>query len=599
MIFSKPLKRPAPPLLISLFVSIACALPAHAFAVGDPNPPTVSNAALSATSVAAGSSVHLSYDVEDEDGVRSVTPIVMTVLDHDGGHSLPAQTVYSPREDSAKGFDIPISQEMGGCRLRVIGLAVIDNLGWATDVYDAAYAKEMGLDCPTFVTSPLIISVAGGARDQNPPTVSSVELSDREVAAGANFHISWAVSDADGVASVSPMLRSGWDDKNPSGSSSMGFASFNPKPSVEGYDTTFGATNIGKYRLIGLTVTDRLGYRTDIYESTYAEANGIEDATFNVADPTSLCFEVTGTRDDVNPPSVTDVSLSTKKVPVGKSLRIYCKVADADGVEDVCPVFCKPGFIEDPNVGYASSRSSSIRYDADGGYIEVAYQTSRSMGSYELEGLLVTDGQGHGTEVYSSAYASRNGKTGAPTFDVASADDVTFEVTAPLYAATKGDGQTFRQGSGDGLTFRFSGPLEEFTGLTLDGADVPADAYTATKGSTVVKLKASYLDTLAAGEHTIAAVWKDGSRTEATFSIEAKEQQTGGKTEEKPVDNKKKDGSGTVGKDGQKATAKAQNDTAGKATLAATGDQTAAVCAGLVLVAGISLLAAMRTWRSC
>lgn len=70
----------------------------------------------------------------------------------------------------------------------------------------------------------------------------------------------------------------------------------------------------------------------------------------------------------------------------------------------------------------------------------------------------VLDKTGHETFVYSSAYAERNGKTGVQTFDVDDAGDVTFDVTAPLYAATKGDGQAYAKDGEAGLTFRFSGP---------------------------------------------------------------------------------------------------------------------------------------------
>lgn len=64
--------------------------------------------------------------------------------------------------------------------------------------------RRRGSTVPTFTTDPLEYEVTEGPEDQNPPTVSSVSLSSREVATGADFHISWTVSDADGVRSVSP-----------------------------------------------------------------------------------------------------------------------------------------------------------------------------------------------------------------------------------------------------------------------------------------------------------------------------------------------------------------------------------------------------------
>ena len=269
-----------------------------------------------------------------------------------------------------------------------------------------------------------------------------------------------------------------------------------------------------------------------MYESSYARANGISGATFSVGDPSELCFEVTGSAIDRNPPTVSNVSISAKRVPVGGILRIYCNVGDADGVRSVSPILGDPGYVEDPN-SLKTRKTLSCSYDAARGYIEIEFPTSLSMGSFEIQALAVLDKTGHETFVYSSAYAERNGKTGVQTFDVDDAGDVTFDVTAPLYAATKGDGQAYAKDGEAGLTFRFSGPLDEFTRLLVDGTEVSAENYTATRGSTIIELRPSYLDTLAGGGHTVTAVWKDGTATDASFTVEGKAQgeQAGGKTD--------------------------------------------------------------------
>lgn len=51
--------------------------------------------------------------------------------------------------------------------------------------------------------------------------------------------------------------------------------------------------------------------------------------------------------------------------------------------------------------------------------------------------------------------------------------------------------------------------------------DVDKADYEAKAGSTIITLKASYLDTLMVGEHTITVVYNDGS-TDGTFKIVAK-----------------------------------------------------------------------------
>ncbi|MEQ2951810.1 hypothetical protein [Collinsella sp. CLA-AA-H302] len=587
-------RRFALSLLVPLSAAVALALPSTALAASDPNPPSISNVTLSATTVTAGSTLHVGYDVDDPDGVRSVTPIVEVVVDSDDGdQGNSSRLAFRSTGDTTAGFDIPTSPSDQPCRYRIIGLGVTDSLGWVTDVYDAAYAEEKGLNSPTFATSPLVYEVTEGPANQNPPTVSSVSLSSREVATGADFHISWSVADPDGVRSVSPILQRGWEEKDDGCSVSSAY--YHGGSSIDGFDLTFDSNRIGRHRLIGLSVTDDLGFETDVYESSYARANGISGATFSVADPSELCFEVTGSAIDRNPPTVSNVSISAKRVPVGVLLRIYCNVGDADGVKSVSPILGDPGYVEDPN-SVKARKTLSCSYDAARGYIEIEFPTSLSMGSFEIHALAVLDKAGHETFVYSSAYAERNGKTGVRTFDVDDAEDVTFDVTAPLYAATKGNGQAYAKGNEDGLTFRFSGPLDEFTRLLVDGNEASTENYTATKGSTIIELKPAYLDTLAAGGHTVTAVWKDGTATDASFTVEGKAQgeQAGGTTDvDSPGDNKSDPA--TPEKDADEASTKRSgHTTTDEPKLAVTGDSAWMASIALAMAATACFAAARR-----
>lgn len=589
-------------LIVSLSATVALTLPATALAVSDPNPPIVSSVTISAMSVTAGSTLHVGYDVDDPDGVRSVTPIVEVVVDSDGGgQGNSSRLAFQSTGDTTTGFDIHTSPSDRLRKYRIIGLGVTDSLGWVTDIYDASYAEEKGLDCPTFTTDPLVYEVTEGPADQNPPTVSSVSLSSGEVATGADFHISWTVSDPDGVRSVSPILQRGWEDTDDGCSVSSAY--YHGGSSIDGFNLTFDSNRIGRHRLIGLSVTDDLGFETDVYESSYARANGISGATFSVADPSELCFEVTGSATDRNLPTVSNVSISAKRVPVGGILRIYCNVGDPDGVKSVSPILGDPGYVEDPN-SVKARKTLSCSYDAVRGYIEIEFPTSLSMGSFEIHALAVLDKTGHETFVYSSAYAERNGKTGVQTFDVDDAGDVTFDVTAPLYAATKGDGQTYSKGDEIGLAFRFSGPLDEFTRLLVDGNEVSAENYTATRGSTIIELRPAYLDTLAGGGHTVTAVWKDGTATDASFTVEGKAQgeQAGGKTDVDSPDGSKSDPV-TPEKDADEtSTNRSGGTTADEPKLAATGDSAWMASIALALAATVCFMTARKlrskaAWR--
>ena len=94
------------------------------------------------------------------------------------------------------------------------------------------------------------------------------------------------------------------------------------------------------------------------------------------------------------------------------------------------------------------------------------------------------------------------------------------------YSFTKGAGGAWTKGSAEGLEFTVTGSPDDantfarFTGLEMDGNAVAKEAYTAAKGSVIISLKASYLETLPEGAHTLKAVFADGS-AEAAFTVSA------------------------------------------------------------------------------
>ena len=111
------------------------------------------------------------------------------------------------------------------------------------------------------------------------------------------------------------------------------------------------------------------------------------------------------------------------------------------------------------------------------------------------------------------------------------------------YAITEGKGSSYALQSGSSLTVRGNGDFSKFTGIKVDGVQIGADNYEAKSGSTIVTLKSSYLDTLAAGTHSIEILWKDGSAS-TTFKIQQSEGQkpnNDGKdlnSNQKPADKK-------------------------------------------------------------
>lgn len=101
------------------------------------------------------------------------------------------------------------------------------------------------------------------------------------------------------------------------------------------------------------------------------------------------------------------------------------------------------------------------------------------------------------------------------------------------YRVTQGDGTAWTRGSSDDLIIRYSRNAQDemtfrhFTGIKVDGRNVPASAYTAEAGSVIIKLHPQYLETLSTGQHVLSASFDDGRSDDAHFTIvEAKRDDT-------------------------------------------------------------------------
>lgn len=88
----------------------------------------------------------------------------------------------------------------------------------------------------------------------------------------------------------------------------------------------------------------------------------------------------------------------------------------------------------------------------------------------------------------------------------------------PEYSITKGNAGKWYLKSTKALSFTASGDFDKFVGVSVDGKRISDSNYAAKKGSTVIALKTSYLNTLKAGEHTITIHFEDG-KAEGTFQI--------------------------------------------------------------------------------
>ncbi len=138
---------------------------------------------------------------------------------------------------------------------------------------------------------------------------------------------------------------------------------------------------------------------------------------------------------------------------------------------------------------------------------------------------------------------------------------------------TDGKGQTMVVEAAKDLTFRSSAPLEFFQKVLVDDKEVAAENYELTKGSTIVTLKASFLNTLGVGEHKLSVVSSTGT-AETTFTVAEAAKPAPGQTATTTTTTT--------------ATSKPKKKD-GKSALPASGDS-AYVMAGAVLAAGVAAL---------
>ncbi len=109
---------------------------------------------------------------------------------------------------------------------------------------------------------------------------------------------------------------------------------------------------------------------------------------------------------------------------------------------------------------------------------------------------------------------------------------MTLVVAGSEYSVTKGANSEWTQGGDKGIDFSGSGK-GTFT-VKVDGAAVAAGKYSASADGSTVTLKPEFLDTLAAGSHTVTLVYSDGS-AKAKFTIKAKDKTTPPAVSSQPV----------------------------------------------------------------
>lgn len=106
-------------------------------------------------------------------------------------------------------------------------------------------------------------------------------------------------------------------------------------------------------------------------------------------------------------------------------------------------------------------------------------------------------------------------------------------VALPYYQVIEGANGVWTKNSDKTLVFRANGDFSKFTGVKVDDTLIDAKNYTAVSGSTVITLKADYLQTLSVGTHKLTVVYTDGECS-TNFEVKQATTPTGGKDTTSP-----------------------------------------------------------------
>ena len=148
------------------------------------------------------------------------------------------------------------------------------------------------------------------------------------------------------------------------------------------------------------------------------------------------------------------------------------------------------------------------------------------------------------------------------------------------------------------LTFRSNAPFSEFVAVLVDGVKVDRSNYDVSEGSTIVRLKQSFLDTLSKGSHTIA-IQSIGGTAVTNFSVTASSNSGNTGSAATPTPSAPTAGITNVQPNGgTQAAANTNNQAAPKTTVNAkapvTGEASPVSCVvlALIIVGGFALLIA-------
>ena len=130
---------------------------------------------------------------------------------------------------------------------------------------------------------------------------------------------------------------------------------------------------------------------------------------------------------------------------------------------------------------------------------------------------------------YQCTVSNKNGKaySDAAKLTVLDDTDPNPDPEPDSYEILDGANSKWTQNSDGSLAITGNGDFDKFLNVKVDGEIIDPENYTAKKGSTIITLKASYLQTLTVGSHTFTIVWTGGEAS-TNFTVAKKSNNNNG-----------------------------------------------------------------------
>ena len=235
---------------------------------------------------------------------------------------------------------------------------------------------------------------------------------------------------------------------------------------------------------------------------------------------------------------------------VGQSVTTTIKaIAVKDGMQDsevktftytieIPEAIKAPVIITQPkDVTVKAGEKATFTVTAEGSDLQYQWLTYQQTGSgwvvvsgangpsYTID---VTDKSMDGFKYY-CIVSNKNGKaySDAAKLTVLDDTDPNPDPEPDSYEIIDGANSKWTQNSDGSLAITGNGDFDKFLNVKVDGEIIDPENYTAKKGSTIITLKASYLQTLTVGSHTFTIVWTDGEAS-TNFTVAKKSNNNNG-----------------------------------------------------------------------